>query len=62
MKQLVILDENLSEKRIASTISKLKEDGISPEEYNGYGEDEKIIREIYRRYNQTLKENNEMDF
>ena len=62
MKQLVILDENLSEKRIASTISKLKEDGISPEEYNGYGEDEKIIREIYRRYNQTLKENNGMDF
>ena len=65
MKQLVILDENLSEKRIASTISKLKEDGISPEEYekeHKFESDANIIYEVYKRYNQTLKENNGMDF
>ena len=64
MKQLVILDENLTEGKIVSRISKLKEEGTSPIEYGSRcsGENEKIICEIYKRYDQTLKENNGMDF
>ena len=65
MKQLVIKNKDLTEGKIVSRISKLKEDGISPEEYekdHRFEPDANIIYEIYKRYNQTLKENNGMDF
>lgn len=65
MKQLVIKNKDLTEGKIASRISKLKEDGASPEDYeknNRFEPDANIICEIYKRYNQTLKENNGMDF
>ena len=65
MKQLVIKNKDLTEGKIVSRISKLKEDGVSPEEYEKgfrYEADANIIYEIYKRYNQTLKENNGMDF
>lgn len=65
MKQLVIKNKDLTEGKIASRISKLKEDGVSPEDYeknNKFEPDANIISEVYRRYNQTLKENNGMDF
>ncbi len=65
MKQLVIKNKDLTDSRIVSRISKLKEDGVSPEEYekdHRFEPDANIIAETYRRYNQTLKENNGMDF
>ena len=65
MKQLVIKNKDLTEGKIVSRISKLKEDGISPEEYekdHRFESDANIIYEVYKRYNQTLKENNGMDF
>lgn len=65
MKQLVIKNKDLTEGKIVSRISKLKEDGISPEEYEKdyrFESDANIIYEVYKRYNQTLKENNGMDF
>ena len=65
MKQLVIKNKDLTEGKIVSRISKLKEDGISPEEYekdHRFEPDANIIYEVYKRYNQTLRENNGMDF
>lgn len=65
MKQLVIENKDLTDRKIVSKISKLKEDGISPEEYERdyrFEYDSKVIAEIYKRYNQVLKENNGMDF
>lgn len=65
MKQLVIKNKDLTDSRLVSKISKLKEDGISPEEYEKecrFESDANIIAEVYKRYNQTLKENNGMDF
>lgn len=65
MKQLVIKNKELTEGKIVSRISKLKEDGISPEEYekdHRFESDANIIYEVYKRYNQILKENNGMDF
>ena len=65
MKQFVIKNKDLTEGKIVSRISKLKEDGISPEEYekeHKFESDANIIYEVYKRYNQTLRENNGMDF
>ena len=65
LKQLVVKDKDLKEGKIASIISRNKEDGISPDEYlegNKYDENSKIIYEVYIRYNQELKNNNGMDF
>ena len=65
MKQLVIKNKDLTEGKIVSKISKLKEDGVSPEEYEKnyrYEADANIICEVYKRYNQVLRENNGMDF
>lgn len=65
MKDLVIKDKSLKESLVVSIISKLKEDEISPDEYENtekYNENGKIIAEIYRRYNSVLKSNNAMDF
>ena len=65
MKDLIVKDKSLKEGLVASIISKLKEDGISPDEYETtekYNENGKIIAEVYRRYNSVLKSNNAMDF
>lgn len=65
MKELVVKDKNLKEGIVASIISKLKEESISPEEYETvekYNENGKIIAEVYRRYNSVIKNNNAMDF
>ncbi|WP_294704844.1 UvrD-helicase domain-containing protein [uncultured Fusobacterium sp.] len=65
MKDLVIKNKSLKESLVVSIISKLKEDEISPDEYENtekYNENGKIIAEIYRRYNSVLKSNNAMDF
>lgn len=64
-KDLVIQDKKLTEAIIASLISKLKENSVSPEEYeqeHRFQPNTKIIAEIYRRYNSQLKANNCMDF
>lgn len=65
MKDLVIKDKELKEGVIASIISKTKEEGISPEEYEKiekYNSNGIIISEVYRRYEAVLKNNNAMDF
>ncbi len=65
MKQLVIKNKDLTEGKIVSRISKLKEDGVSTDEYEKsfkYEADANIIAEVYKRYNAVLKENNGMDF
>ncbi|MGL4254265.1 MAG: ATP-dependent helicase [Fusobacteriaceae bacterium] len=64
-KDLVIPDKKLTESILASHISKLKENSITPEEYekeNRFQPNSKIITEVYRRYNSQLRKNNCMDF
>lgn len=65
MKDLVIQDK-ITPARIASIISKLKEEGISPEEYSndsrGFLESYKAVSAVYGRYNAQLRQNNAMDF
>lgn len=55
-----------SPKRVVSLISKLKEDGVSPEDYEktvpSFLENYKMIIETYKRYDSELKKNNAMDF
>ena len=66
MKDLVIIDKSITPARIASIISRLKEDGITPEEYEkdsrGFLESYKTVSSVYKRYNSGLKNNNAMDF
>lgn len=65
LKELVNKDKNLTEGNIVSIISKNKEDGVTPEEYESskmFLPNHKIISECYKRYNIKLKENNAMDF
>ncbi|MGL4308235.1 MAG: ATP-dependent helicase [Cetobacterium sp.] len=65
LKELVVTDKNLTEAMIVSKISKSKEEGISPEEYertNKFDNNYKVIYEVYKRYNSFLKNNNGMDF
>lgn len=64
-KDLVIVDKKLTEGIMASMISKLKENSVTPDEYeneNRFQPNSKIISEVYRRYNVQLKTNNCMDF
>ncbi|MGL6098543.1 MAG: ATP-dependent helicase, partial [Fusobacteriaceae bacterium] len=64
-KDLVIPDKKLTESILASQISKLKENSVTPEEYeneNRFQPNSKIVAEVYRRYNIQLKKNNCMDF
>ena len=53
-------------KKIVSLISKLKEDGVSPEDYEktvpSFLENYKVIIETYKKYKIELKKNNAMDF
>ncbi len=53
-------------KKIVGLISKLKEDGTSPEEYEktvpAFLQNYKVIVEVYKRYAEELKKNNSMDF
>ncbi|MDR3258178.1 MAG: UvrD-helicase domain-containing protein [Fusobacteriaceae bacterium] len=66
LKGLGIINKNLTDGVIVSIISKLKEENTSPEEFissaNAFGENDKLIGEVYIRYNKILKENNAMDF
>lgn len=66
LKELVVKDKSLTEGIIVSKISKLKEEETPIEEYEkaegSYNINAKIIAEVYRRYNITLKNNNGMDF
>ncbi len=65
MKKMVIKDNDLTEGKLASRISKLKEDGITPDEYeknSKFEPNSNIIGEVFREYNRVLKENNGMDF
>lgn len=65
MKELGIKTEE-SPKRVVSLMSKLKEDGVSPGDYEktvpSFLENYKNIIEIYKRYDAELKKNNAMDF
>lgn len=66
MNDLTMKDESLKEGVVVSIISKLKEEEVSPEEYEKKINIErdfiKIVVEVYRRYNSVLKRNNAMDF
>ncbi|MFK4785027.1 ATP-dependent helicase [Fusobacterium sp. MFO224] len=65
LKKLVVKDSELTEGKIVSRISKLKEDGIYPEEYEKsyrFEPNANIITEVYKRYNSELRLNNSMDF
>lgn len=65
LKEIAYTDKSLTEGNIVSIISKLKENRVTPEEYekeNSYDNNYKIILECYKRYNATLKKNNGMDF
>ncbi|MCI6151840.1 MAG: UvrD-helicase domain-containing protein [Fusobacterium perfoetens] len=65
LKTLVVEDKDLTEGKIASIISRLKEDGKTPDDYlkeNTYDSNHKIIYEVYTRYDKELRTNNGMDF
>ena len=65
MKRLVIKDKDLTEGKVTSIISRVKEDGISPEDYlsqNRYDGNAVVIAEVYKKYEQELRANNGMDF
>ncbi|WP_163470026.1 ATP-dependent helicase [Fusobacterium sp. IOR10] len=65
LKQLVVKDNELTEGKVVSRISKLKENGIDPKEYaenHKFEPNANIISEVYKRYNIELKANNGMDF
>ncbi|WP_276796868.1 ATP-dependent helicase [Fusobacterium gonidiaformans] len=64
MKELNLQNTDLSEKKLASLISKLKEEGVSADDYekDAYEYEAKTIAEIYRRYNIKLKNQNGIDF
>jgi len=57
---------SLTPKAIVSLISKLKEEGTSPEEYEktvpSFLENYKVLIAIYKKYQEELKRNNSMDF
>ncbi len=50
--------------KLTSKISKLKEEGVMPDEYSGYAYSvqEKNFVEVYRKYCEELKKNNAIDF
>ncbi|KDE71378.1 ATPase AAA, partial [Fusobacterium necrophorum DAB] len=64
IRELNLQNTDLSEKKLASLISKLKEEGISADDYekDNYEYEAKIIAEIYRRYDARLKNQNGIDF
>lgn len=64
MKELNLQNTDLSEKKVVSLISKLKEEGISADDYeqDNYEYETKTIAEIYRRYDARLKNQNGIDF
>lgn len=65
MKELVIKDKGLTEGAVVSIISKLKENGVTPSDYekeNRFDMNHKIILDCYQKYNSVLKVNNGMDF
>lgn len=57
---------DISPKNIANIISKLKEEGTSPDEYEktvpSFLQNYKVIISIYKKYQQELINNNSMDF
>jgi len=65
-KNMVGIEKSITDKYIVSAISKIKEDGTSPEEFqnsaNRFNNNDKIIGEVYEKYNRILKSNNAMDF
>lgn len=66
MKDIGITDKNTTPARVVSAISKLKEEGITPEEYaadsRGFLESYRTVSAVYSKYNVALKNNNAMDF
>ena len=64
-KQLVILDKKITDSMLASIISKLKENGVTPEQYlkdKPHKNNSEVIAEVYSRYIKELKASNGMDF
>ena len=65
-KELNIKNDEVSPAKIANRISKLKEQGIGIEELESQVDtriySNRIFRDIYQKYDETLKANNAMDF
>ena len=65
-KELNIKNDEVSPAKIANRISKLKEQGIGIEELEEQVDtriySNRIFRDIYKKYDETLKANNAMDF
>lgn len=57
---------DMTPKRIGNLISKLKEDGVEPDEYEktvpAFLENYKVVVAVYRKYQAELVKNNSMDF
>jgi len=65
LKERAVEDKKMTPAYILSIISDCKEKEISPEEYersNGDNPRVKLIADLYRTYERTLKNNNAMDF
>lgn len=64
IKELNLQNGDLSEKKIVSLISKLKEEGVSADMYEADSceYEAKAIAEIYRRYDARLRQQNGVDF
>lgn len=65
LKELTVKTD-MTPRMIVSKISKLKENGESPADFEkksgGFFENNKLIAEVYRKYQAELKGNNSMDF
>ncbi len=65
LKERAVEDKKMTPAYVLSIISDCKEKEISPEEYertNGENPKVKLIADIYKSYERTLKNNNAMDF
>lgn len=64
LKEMNLQNTDLSERKLASLISKLKEEYVTPEDYEkqSFDYESKQIAEIYRKYNTRLKLQNGIDF
>ena len=63
-KRMSIDTKRYKERSIITSISHAKDELISPAEYEkeAYGDFEKVVANVYREYQSTLKKNNALDF
>lgn len=64
MKNLKVSDKQIKPKAVEAAISKAKNDGVDPDEYaaEAYYENQKLIAEVYERYEKAKWEAQALDF